>query len=142
MSRYVSEASTGLNHTYSEHTGDHLINDVLHSLDGDPTLIQRRAQVEDAEGRRHQYSEQSRLCIVPAETDSIKENSSVSLGCMEREHAAIDAPVPAFESELVGITIAAPSRVAFPDGRRLVCGLKIAHDSPWQSLGVNRGVSY
>ena len=93
-------------------------------------------------GRSHQNSEQSRLCIVPAETDSIKENSSVSLGYMEREYAAIDAPVPAFESELVGITIAAPSRVAFPDGRRLVCGLKIAHDSPWQSLGVNRGVSY
>ena len=107
MSRYVSEASTGLNHTYSEHTGDHLINDVLHSLDGDPTLIQRRAQVEDAEGRRHQYSEQSRLCIVPAETDSIKENSSVSLGCTVREHTAIDAPSSASESELVGIMIAA-----------------------------------
>ena len=107
MSRYVSEASTGLNHTYSEHTGDHLINDVLHSPDGDPTLIQRRAQVEDAEGRRHQYSEQSRLCIVPAETDSIKENSSVSLGCTVREHTAIDAPSSASESELVGIMIAA-----------------------------------
>ena len=131
MSRYVSEASTGPDHTYIAHTGDEFISDVLPNLDGDSTLIQRRAQVEDVEarGRSHQNSEQSRLCIVPAETDSIKENSSVSLGCMEREHAAIDAPVPAFESELVGITIAAPSRVAFPDGRRLVCGLKSAHDT-------------
>ena len=107
MRRYVSEASTGPDHTYIAHTGDEFISDVFPNLDGDSTLIQRRAQVEDVEGRRHQYSEQSRLCIVPAETDSIKENSSVSLGCTVCEHTAIDAPSSASESELVGIMIAA-----------------------------------
>ena len=51
MRRYVSEASTGPDHTYIAHTGDEFISDVFPNLDGDSTLIQRRAQVEDVEAR-------------------------------------------------------------------------------------------